>query len=159
MKKFDFRLESVLRLRNTQLAAEQQKMQALLAQERRLRDSLQALETQRQKATSSVHAERDLSALDLRSLAAFVMGTQVQAISIRENIARQSQAIAEQRKHLLQAERNLQLLKKLREKRLTEWTAEMEREIELGAQEAWLATHRPSSPRRSAAESPDTYTP
>lgn len=142
MKKFEFRLESVLRLRKTQGEREQQKMHLLLAEDRRLRDSLTALETELQKATSSLHAETDVSSLDLRSLAAFVMGTQVRAISIHESIARQSHAITEQRTRVLEAERNLQLLKKLREKRLTEWTAEMQREIELGAQEAWLATHR-----------------
>ena len=83
MKKFDFRLESVLRLRNTQLECEQQKMQALLVQDQRLRDSLAALETERHTATSSLHTEKDVSSLDLRSFSAFVIGAHARAATLR----------------------------------------------------------------------------
>ncbi len=158
MKKFAFRLESVIRLRNTQLEREQQKLQALLAQDQLLRDSLAALEVERKSASSSLHSGNDVSALDLRSLSAFTVGAHARSLTIQESIARQRQPIAEQRARLLQAERDVQLLNKLKRKRLTEWTAEMEREIELGAQEAWLTTHRPGSTKRSEATLPNSPT-
>jgi hypothetical protein len=47
-----------------------------------------------------------------------------------------------QRTRVLAADRNERLLLKLKDKKLAEWRAENDRELETLAQESWLCTHR-----------------
>ena len=68
MKKFEFHLESALRLRNTQLQAEQLKLQRLIAEEQRLRNSLLALTTEQNAARTAFHTSASVAAADLRAL-------------------------------------------------------------------------------------------
>ncbi len=141
MKKFEFRLDTALRWRNTQLQLERAKLQKLLGEEQRLRNSLQSLLNERQKALSELQTAGHLQSVDLRALSAYLVGTDARAHLFREQMAKYAAPIQQQRQRLLQAERNVRLLEKLREDRYSEWKHALDQEVELGAEESWLAAN------------------
>lgn len=140
MKKFEFRLDSALRWRDTQLQVERGKLSSLLAQEAKLKESLETLASERRSALQCL-AKEQLFSLDLRSLSSYLMGAEARATMLQDQIRKRRQVVAEQQERVVQAERNVKLLRKLREKRQAEWKAGFEREIEANAEEAWLAVN------------------
>jgi flagellar export protein FliJ len=141
MKKFEFPLDSALRLRNAQLKREQLKLQQLVAEEQRLRNSLHAILTEQSAARASLHTSESLASADLRALSSFLMGTELASAKLKEQIAARQKAVEEQRGHLMAAERNVKLLEKLKAQRLAEWKHELDLELETLAQEAWNSAH------------------
>lgn len=140
MKKFEFRLDSALRWRDTQLQVERGKLNALLSDEVSLKESLESLGNERRSAVQCL-AKEQLFSLDLRSLSSYLVGAEARATTLQEQIRQRRQAVAEQRDRVVQAEKNVKLLVKLREKRQLEWKAGFEREIESNAEESWLAAN------------------
>jgi hypothetical protein len=140
MKKFEFRLDSALRWRDTQLQVERGKLNALLSDEARLKQSLETLGSERRSALDCLAKEQVFS-LDLRSLSSYLVGAEARAAMLQDQIRKRGQFLAEQRDRVVQAERNVKLLLKLREKRQLEWKAGLEREIEANAEESWLAVN------------------
>ena len=143
MKSFQFRLAGALRLRETQARIEETKLAQLLAEEKKIKNFLTALQEERRSELSRLHGATEVSALELRSLSSFLVGLESRTLDLQNALAKQSRIVQEQRLRVLRAQRNVRLLIKLREKKLREWTAEAEREIENIAQDAWLASHRP----------------
>ena len=140
MKNFVFRLESALRWRSTQLQLERAKLQSLQAEEHRLQQSLEALAEERREAAACL-TQPQLQALDLRSLSSYLVGAEVRASVLQEQIRKRTVLIQQQRERVILAERNLRLLEKLREKRHLEWKHELDREIASDADEAWLVAN------------------
>lgn len=142
MTKFRFRLAAVLRLREIELRVEREKLDQLLAERAKLERSLASVAEERIEAHAFVRSRPDAGSTELRALSAFLLGSNARAAALRGSIERLEQTIAGQRARVLLADRNERLLLKLREKRLAEWRAEHDRELETLAQESWLATHR-----------------
>lgn len=140
MKKFEFRLDSALRWRDTQLQVERGKLNALLSEEAKLKDSFENLGSERRSALQCL-AKEQLFSLDLRSLSSYLVGAEARATMLQEQIRKRRQSVAEQRDRVVQAEKNVKLLLKLREKRQLDWKAGFEREIEANAEESWLAAN------------------
>jgi hypothetical protein len=140
MKKFEFRLDSALRWRDTQLQIERGKLSALLAEEAKLKASLDTLGSERRSALQCL-AQEQLFSLDLRSLSSYLVGAETRATLLQNQIRKGRQLVAEQQERVVHAERNVKLLLKLRQKRQLEWKAGLEREIEANAEEAWLAVN------------------
>ena len=140
MKKFEFRLDSALRWRDTQLQVERGKLNALLAEEAKMKDSLETLGSERRSALQCL-AKEQIFSIDLRSLSSYLVGAEARATMLQEQIRKRRQSVAEQRDRVVQAERNVKLLLKLREKRQLDWKAGFEREIEANAEESWLAAN------------------
>jgi hypothetical protein len=140
MKKFEFRLDSALRWRDTQLQVERGKLSALLAEEAKLKDSLETLGSERRSALQCL-AKEQLFSLDLRSLSSYLVGAETRATILQNQIRKGKQLVLEQQERVVQAERNVKLLVKLRQKRQLDWKAGLEREIEANAEEAWLAVN------------------
>jgi len=141
MKKFEFHLESALRLRNTQLQAEQLKLQRLIAEEQRLRNSLLALTTEQNAARTAFHTSASVAAADLRALSSFLVGMELASARLAEQIAAKQRVVEEQRSHVIAAERNVKLLEKLKGQRFAEWNHELDLQLETLAQEAWTSAH------------------
>src|SRR5690349_3141610 len=133
MKKFEFRMDSALRWRDTQLQLERGKLSALLAEEAKLAESLESLGDERRSALQCL-AKEQLFSLDLRSLSTYLVGAEARANMIQDQIRKRRQLVMEQRERVVQAERNVKLLQKLRQKRQTEWKAGLDREIEANAE-------------------------
>ena len=141
MKRFQFRLQSVLRLREVQLEAEKAKLQYLLSEERKLMDALNASTAERLKAKTLVYGSAQIDSAELRCISTFLLGLEARAGLLRARINEIAQPIKNQTQCVIEAERSVRLLIKLRDARLHEWTQETAREAEIVAQEAWLATH------------------
>jgi flagellar biosynthesis chaperone FliJ len=139
MTKFHFRLASVLRLREMQLAVEEEKLQLMLAELAQKERSLAALWQERAAAVSFVQERKDVGHAELRALSAFLLGTSARAAHLRENIQRLQNTAAEQRQRVTVAQRNERLLVKLKDAKLSEWQAQYDRELESVAQETWRA--------------------
>jgi flagellar export protein FliJ len=142
VKKFEFRLASVLRLRETRLAAEKIKLQELLAERERLQKNLETYEKEQKDAVAWVQNTPDANSADLRALSAFLLGSKARRNTIQQAIEGCAVDIQEQRARLMQAERNQKLLLKLKDKRLAAWQYDADRELEIIAQEAWQSAAR-----------------
>jgi hypothetical protein len=141
MKKFEFRLDAALRWRHTQLQLERAKLQKLLGEEQRLKDSLQRLLDERKSALIELQSAESPHPSDLRALSVYLVGSDARAYFLRDQIAKCTGPIQQQRGRLLEAERNARLLEKLKEDCYSEWKRAFEREIESGAEESWLAAN------------------
>jgi hypothetical protein len=141
MKKFEFRLDAALRWRNTQLQVERARLQKLLGEEQRLKNSLQSLLDEKQKALSELRTAEHLQSFDLRTVSIYLVGADARACLLRENIAKCAGPIRQQRQKLLEAERNVRLLEELKEKRYSEWVHALNQEIDEAAEESWLAAN------------------
>jgi flagellar export protein FliJ len=142
MQKFSFRLTSVLRFREMQLALEREKLRRLLNEAVRLERSLASLAQERQEALIFVQNDPEASHTELRALSAFVLGSEARAITLREDLHRIQNLIADQRQRVIAADRNERLLLKLKEKKFGEWRRQNDLELEAVAQECWAATRR-----------------
>lgn len=141
MTKFKFRLEAALRFRHMRVEAETAKLQQLLGQQKRLENSLVNLKSERTEAAAFVHSAANPAGQDLRALSLFTLGLEARTRTVKEALAQVSELAEEQRKRLLEAERDERSLSKLRTKRFEEWRLQSEREIEASAQELWLFSH------------------
>jgi flagellar export protein FliJ len=142
VKKFSFRLDSVLRLRELQLAAEKERYQRVLSELTRLEQTLAAMAGERAEALNFVRNQPAAGNVELRSLSAFLLGADARATNLRKSIERNRILLEEHRQRVIAAERSERLLIKLKEARLAEWRLESNRELEALAQEAWNAAQR-----------------
>ncbi len=141
MKKFNFRLASAMKLRDLQLQSERSKLISSLPNSKQLKRSLEALQQERHDASAFVYGAAGVSATDLRALSSFLLGADARAAGLRAQMQRQTKTIQEQKKRVMEAERAVKLLSKLREKKLEEWNLEFNREIETIAQESWVGNN------------------
>lgn len=139
MKRFEFRLDSVLRLRELQLERERAELQRLVGEQRRLESDLEAIRRERQQAKSFVYEQGNLENAELRTMSAFLLGLDARTGVIRGRLEEIARSVEQQRQVAIAAERKVRLLEKLRERKLEAWKHETNREIESVAQEAWLA--------------------
>ena len=142
MKKFEFRLQSALRVRHTQLEMQRHKLQALVLQEQQIQHALTTLAEERRDAIAWTQNADVVTSPAVRALSAYMLGSEARGNAYREQLSMQARLIQDQRIKVLEAERNVRLLEKLRDKRFHEWNQELEREIETTAQDAWVAAQR-----------------
>jgi len=139
MNAFRFSLQKALELRRRQLelaeAQYQQRAADLAALDRaRVETEAAGASANREVRQWDPIAGQDLSALDRFRLR--LKSESVRIAARREEAARQT---AEQRAAMLEARRRCLLLEKLRERRLGEWRAARDRELEELAGDAFLA--------------------
>jgi len=148
MSVFRFRLEKVLEWRRTQLELEEANYRrhvAILAELDRRRAQLgrdQDAAERQVRAWNPVEGE-DLEALE--EFRGYIRRREVEMTIPRREAARRVEA---QRTVMLEARRRLRLLERLRERRLSEWVAQRDKEIEATAAESFLA--RWNGPARGA---------
>jgi hypothetical protein len=139
MKAFQFPLEKALDWRRVQLELEEARYKQQVA-------ALAGLDRQRAEVEASgIRAEievrewRPIAAGDLTALGSFRLYVKSRESEIARLRFEAAQKLAEQQKVMLEARRRCRLLERLKEHRLTEWTAERDREVEEIAAESYLA--------------------
>jgi hypothetical protein len=139
MKAFQFPLEKALDWRRVQLELEEARYKQQVA-------ALAGLDRQRAEVEASgIRAEievrewRPIAAGDLTALGSFRQYVKSRESEIARLRFEAAQKLAEQQKVMLEARRRCRLLERLKEHRLTEWTAERDREVEEIAAESYLA--------------------
>ena len=140
MKKFQFRLESVLAWREVERTRERDELGRRIAEEQRLKQNLMDLRAQRQAAREELQ-RRPFMGADLRALAAYLLACEPREKTLLQQLAAAQRSIAEQRLKVLEADRRVRLLVKLRERQLTEWTTAVDRQLDAMAQDSWTASH------------------
>jgi flagellar export protein FliJ len=141
MQKFNFHLDSVLRLRSLQLAAEQEKLGQALREATRLEQAIAALATERGAAVEFVKNEPGAGTTELRALSAYLLGYEGRVAQLQKSLETARLRLAEQRQRVLAADREERLLLKLKAKQRMVWQAAVDRELEIMAQESWNAVH------------------
>ena len=139
MKRFRFPLERVRRWRAGQATLEELKLEQLRKQQAKLREEKQGIETERARSEQEVLGQPSMDAGELQSLDAYRLHARSKVREI-ENRERQAETqVAEQRQCVIQARRNAELLERLKQKTLDEWSAASDREQEGLAAELYLA--------------------
>ena len=141
MKKFAFRLDSALRWRTAQGQLERARLQALLADEARVQRDMQILTQERTGALGGLQGKAEVESSELRSLAAYIVGADWKKARLDEQLAKRKLLTEAQRRRVRDAELQVRLLEKLKEKKREEWQLEFDKDLENSAAEAWLAAH------------------
>lgn len=138
MKRFRFRLESVLKWRALQLELEEARLQDLFAELRKLGARREALAAGRAGSERAVLTLAVIEAQQLQALDAHRRWVTAE----RERLARQESActarIASQRERVRKAEQNLRLFEKVKQRRLADWSRGLDKEYETLAAEGFL---------------------
>ena len=133
MKKFNFRLDQVLRWRETQRDNEETRLQALLSELRRLEATGDDLTRRIAIAEQSVRPTPDapLGPMEevqtLDSYRSYIRREFKRLVGLRSQLEARINA---QRRTLSEAERKVEVLDILREERLDEWKKELDKEQE-----------------------------
>jgi hypothetical protein len=139
MNPFRFRLQKVLELRKTQLELEEAKFKretAALADLDRMRAALEAAGT---NAEMQVRRLASLTGSDLAALGAFRLQVKAQQAEIARLRMERVALVAAQQKAMLEARRRCRLLERLKERRLDEWQAAANKELDELAAESYIA--------------------
>jgi hypothetical protein len=139
MNAFRFRLQRVLDWRRTQLGIEEAKLEqkaGVVAELDRVREVLAA---EGSMAETEVRARAPLYGWDLSALHGFRqhVGEQQRKIAARRAVC--VEQMEAQRQKMLEARQRFRLLERLQKRRLDEWKAAMDKELEQFAAEAYLA--------------------
>ncbi len=149
MKRFQFPLERVLGWRAGQAALEELKLEQLTDQLAKLGEEKLGAETGRAASDRDVLRQSSIEASELQSLDAYRRHTQNKIRAIDQRRRQMEAQAGEQRKRVVNARRDAELLERLKRKALAEWQAASDREQEGFAAELYLA--RWTRPRSRAA--------
>lgn len=146
MRRFQFGLQTVLEWRDKQAEQEKTVLETLHAKRRRLEAERAELQGEMLASHKECAAAAHTSADDLRHLATFLNAMRTREDRVTENTRRCADNIGEQTTRCLAADRDHQLLVRLRDRQHTAWQYEVNRELEETAAESWQAVHgRPGS--------------
>jgi len=139
VKRFEFRLQRVLDLRRQQAETERAHLRNLLTARERLEQEIRSLDAQLHDARAHIRHAPSSAGEDYIALSYFEAHVQRRTAALTTRGMQLHRQIAEQRAHLLEAERKLKLLEKLEARRRSEWTVEHDKELETLGAESHLA--------------------
>jgi len=139
MKSFRFPLEKALELRRTQLELEEanhkRQIAAVAAIDRRKAE----IEASGVQAEIEVRQWSPIQSGDLAALGHYRLKVKSEESALARHRLDAVQKLAAQQKVMLEARRRFRLLERLKERRLAEWTAERDKELDEIAAESSLA--------------------
>jgi flagellar export protein FliJ len=139
MTSFRFRLEKVLEWRRQQMELEEARFKQQTAALAEMDGARAALEAAGIRAELEVRTWSPLAGNDLAALAGFRLHTRRQEQEIARLRAEAQKKLEALQPTMLEARRRCRLLERLRERRLAEWQAACDRELEELAGESYLA--------------------
>ena len=138
MRRFQFRLDSVLGWRAVELELEKGRLEQLFIELRRRDAEALALEA-RGRESAQLIAAKILDGQQLAALSYHRHYLEREAAHIAVQRADCGKRIAAQQQRVVEAERAVRLLERLKERRLAEWTFDFNREMEALASETFLS--------------------
>jgi flagellar export protein FliJ len=135
LKAFHFTLERVLEWRAAQLLVEEARLRPLSELVAAIQLTITTLEQEEDKARHGTYVD----GWELKALEAYCGQTAKQKQALRARLVEAQKQLIAQREKLLVARREHRLIEKLRERRVTEWVAESNKEVEQNASESYLA--------------------
>lgn len=140
MKAFEFRLQRVADYRQQQLDLEKNRLQNLSGQMQRLDEERISLERQRSEAEHNVASRgENLTGEDVSALAGFQEYVARRAREMQQQKRELAAEIDQQRTVVVEAERRVKLLDRLKDRKLREWKASSDRELDELASDSHLA--------------------
>ncbi len=139
MTRFQFRIESVLNWRRTQLDAEEARLKQLVAERAQADREIASLDTERARAEMQMREARAIPAGELWALAGYREGARRRAAALQGKRRECDLRVDAQRQKVAEARRRFRLLERLRERRWAEWEYLEQREQESLAGDAYLA--------------------
>ena len=139
MTRFHFPLQKVLEWRGKQLQLEEARFKQRIADLAEIDQKLTAIETAEWNAEKQLHRGSGIFGEDLAALGnyhRFARGRIRQLVSERAEALKR---LAAQEQTMLEARRRSRLLERLRERRLSEWEAAKDKELDEVASESYLA--------------------
>ncbi len=138
MHRFRFRLDSVLGWRRLQVETEEVKLRRLFEQLRQADLARERVQAEKLESGRAVLHSASPSSAELAAMEAHSRHLTRELARLAVEKLRCEQRIAEQRGRLVEAQRAMRLLEKLRDKQLTEWNEAANREQEAAAAELFL---------------------
>jgi flagellar export protein FliJ len=138
MKRFGFRLQKVLEWREKQLEFEDARFKQQAAGIASLDQARAGLESAGLKAEMQLRSSASVSGQDLSALAGFRQHVKMRGLEIAAKRAEAQKQLEAQRKIILEARRRCRLLDRLKERRLAEWQAACDRELDALASDSFL---------------------
>ena len=138
MHRFQFRLGSVLGWRAVELELEEGRLERLFTERRRRDAEALALEVRSRESAQLITA-RTLDGQQLAALSYHRHYLEREGARMAAQRADCAKRIAAQQQRVVEAERKVRLLERLKERRLAEWNLEFNREMEALASETFLS--------------------
>jgi hypothetical protein len=139
MKSFQFPLEKALELRRAQLELEEanhkRQIAAVAAIDRRKAE----VEASCVRAETEVRQWNPVDSGDLAALGQYRLKVKAETAALARHRVDAVQKLAAQQNQMLEARRRCRLLERLKERRLAEWTAGRDKELDEIAAESYLA--------------------
>ena len=157
MQKFRFSLESAMQHRQLQIDLQRAKLESLYAELRRLVGDEKTLLEEKEFADSVVKGVDPCFSLSLMALDNFSRHVSAQKTILEQHRTECTRRIAEQQFELMNAQRDYDLLDKLRKKKLAEWHRAAEREQEQVAADVHMARFARDSVIRRGTEDRDAH--
>jgi hypothetical protein len=139
MKAFQFPLDKALDWRRIQLELEEARYKKQVAEIAGLDQRRAEIEASGIRAEIQVREWSPIAASDLTALGNFRLRVKSQESEIAKRRFEAAKKLAEQQKLMLDARRRCRLLERLKERRLAEWTAGRDHELDEIAAESYLA--------------------
>ena len=143
MTRFHFPLEKILQWRRTQLEMEEAKYRQSLEAVAAIDRAHAEVEAAAVKAEVEVRRRDAVAGCDLHALGDYRLHVRSRQGALAARRVESSRAAAAQQAAMLEARRRCRLLERLRERRLAEWKAAQDRELDALASESYLAQWRP----------------
>jgi flagellar protein FliJ len=139
MKAFEFRLQRIADFRRQESDVAKSRLQTLLGEMQRLEEDLKSLENQHHEARGSVTGRNNLTGEDFFALASFedYLTRRLKELSLKRSDL--ASKIEKQRNAVIEAERKVKLLDRLKERKFLEWRMASDRELEDLAADSHLA--------------------
>ena len=138
MRRFQFRLDGVLGWRTVKLELEEGRLEQLFTERRRCDAEARAIES-RSRDSAQLIAAKTLDGQQLAALAHHRHYLERESARMAAQRADCERLIAAQQQRVVEAERAVRLLERLKERRLSEWTLDFNREMEALASETFLS--------------------
>jgi hypothetical protein len=139
MKRFQFQLERVRRWRWEQLSLEELKLQQVRAERQALTDAKQQVRDRLSQSRQEVLAQPTLLGQDLENLDSYGIHVHERVRDFEKREQQWDAKVAEQRRRLLEARRQFELLDGLRKKAFVKWNQAADKEQETLAAELFLS--------------------
>ncbi len=139
MKRFDFPLERVREWREKKVAVEEAKLERLLGELSAIDAAHAELDREQERNEQMILRAEGVTALDLSALDGFRRYAKAERVRIENLRADCIQRIDARRAAIMEARRRFELLDRLKQRNLRAWTADVNRELEANAAEAYLA--------------------
>ena len=139
MKRFLFPLARVMHFRNMQARLEEIKLEGMYAELRAIDARKTSLREQHDQSEKSLKSSAAVTGLELELHDSFLQSVRIESEKLDSSRAACQKKIEAQMAVVTSKRRDVKLLEKLKEQRFEKWQAEMFKEIDQQAEEAYLA--------------------